>query len=189
MSDDPVFTKKQDNQSETLEDAAIDASTLEESPGQAGSEPGASTLEEPPVQADSEAGSSTSSGTGAAEEEKAKPSPAPAQALKGAWKQVENIGQTLGEALQGRGNVVMVRVNDETLQHLDMLVEAELARSRSEAAAMLITEGVKANTQVFDRIREITDQIAALRSQLRDSVQSAAGETEQKVEKNMDGES
>ena len=91
--------------------------------------------------------------------------------LKGAWKQVENIGQTLGEALQGRGNVVMVRVNDETLAHLDMLVEAELARSRSEAAALLIGEGMKANAPLFERIRQITDQIAALRGQLRQSVQ------------------
>lgn len=113
---------------------------------------------------------------------KSTPQPAPAQTLKGAWKQVENIGQTLGEALQGRGNVVMVRVNDETLEHLDMLVEAELARSRSEAAALLIGEGVKANQQLFGRIREITDQISALRDQLRVSVQEEADESEQKEE-------
>lgn len=97
--------------------------------------------------------------------------------LKGAWKQVENIGQTLGEALQGRGNVVMVRVNDDTLGHLDMLVEAELAKSRSEAAAMLITEGIKSNQQLFERIREITDKIAGLRSQLRETVRQEGGET------------
>ena len=101
--------------------------------------------------------------------------------LKGAWKQVENIGQTLGEALQGRGNVVMVRVNDETLAHLDMLVEAELARSRSEAAALLISEGMKANAPLFERIRQITDQIAALRGQLRQSVQDEAA-VDQKTE-------
>lgn len=100
---------------------------------------------------------------------------------KGAWKQVENIGQTLGEALQGRGNVVMVRVNDETLAHLDMLVEAELARSRSEAAALLISEGMKANAPLFERIRQITDQIAALRGQLRQSVQDEES-VDQKIE-------
>lgn len=97
--------------------------------------------------------------------------------LKNAWKQVENIGQTLGEALQGRGNVVMVRVNDDTLAHLDMLVEAELARSRSEAAALLISEGMKVNGPLFDRIRQITDQISALRSQLRVSVQGSEADT------------
>lgn len=92
------------------------------------------------------------------------------EGIGGVWKQVENIGQTLGEALQGRGNVVMVRVNDDTLAHLDMLVEAELVKSRSEAAALLIIEGMKANEKLFERIREITDQIAILRSQLKESV-------------------
>jgi hypothetical protein len=115
---------------------------------------------------------------GAAEASKSKPAESGA-GLKSAWKQVENIGQTLGEALQGRGNVVMVRVNDDTLAHLDMLVEAELARSRSEAAAMLISGGMKANGALFERIRQITDQISALRSQLRTTVQgedAAAGD-------------
>jgi len=111
------------------------------------------------------------SGAASADQPKSKTPPPGNQTLKGAWKQVENIGQTLGEALQGRGNVVMVRVNDDTLEHLDMLVEAELARSRSEAAALLISEGMKANSPLFERIRQITDQISALRSQLRDSVQ------------------
>ncbi len=102
----------------------------------------------------------------------------PSQTFNKAWKQVENIGQTLGEALQGRGNVVMVRVNDETLEHLDMLVEAELCKSRSEAAALLIGEGIKSNETLFGRIREITDQIAGLRSRLRDAVQSEKSEDE-----------
>lgn len=92
--------------------------------------------------------------------------------LKGAWKQVENIGQTLGEALQGRGNVVMVRVNDDTLRHLDMLVEAEIARSRSEAAALLINEGIKTNQALFARIQEVTDQIVELRNQLKQAIHS-----------------
>ncbi len=123
-------------------------------------------------------GASTGSATAAASDASTGPATSGAKApqasgstLKGAWKQVENIGQTLGEALQGRGNVVMVRVNDDTLAHLDMLVEAELARSRSEAAALLIGEGMKANLPLFERIRQITDQIAALRGQLRQSVQ------------------
>ncbi len=90
--------------------------------------------------------------------------------LKSAWKQVENIGQALGDALQGRGNVVMVRVNDEALSHLDMLVEAEIVKSRSEAAALLINEGIKSNEALFGRISEITQQITQLRSQLRESV-------------------
>lgn len=90
-------------------------------------------------------------------------------ALKNAWRQV--FGQTLSVALQGRGNVVMVRVNDEALQHLDMLVEAEITKSRSESAAFLINEGSRANQELFDRIGTITQQISDLRTQLREEVQ------------------
>ena len=91
--------------------------------------------------------------------------------LKEAWKQVESFGQTLSEALQGRGNVVMVRINDEALTHLDMLVEAEVTKSRSESAAFLINEGINANEQLFGRIKNITEQIAELREKLRKEVQ------------------
>lgn len=92
--------------------------------------------------------------------------------LKSAWKQVENIGQALGDALQGRGNVVMVRINDESLRYLDMLVEAEVAKSRSEAAALLINEGVSANQELFQQIGKVTEQIEALREHLRKTVKN-----------------
>ncbi len=90
--------------------------------------------------------------------------------LKDAWKQVESFGQALSEALQGRGNVVMVRVNDEALEHLDMLVDADITKSRSESAAFLINEGITANQELFARISKITQQIAELRDQLREEV-------------------
>jgi hypothetical protein len=92
--------------------------------------------------------------------------------IKSAWKQVENIGQALGDALQGRGNVVMVRVNDEALGYLDMLVEADVVKSRSEAAAWLINEGVQANLSLFQKIGEVTNQISALREKLRETVKT-----------------
>jgi hypothetical protein len=91
--------------------------------------------------------------------------------LKDAWKQVENIGQVVGEALQSRSNVVMVRINDDALHHLDMLVEAEVTKSRSESAAYLISEGIRANAELFGKISEITDQIETLRVQLRQTIQ------------------
>ncbi|MBE7551136.1 MAG: hypothetical protein HS126_08695 [Anaerolineales bacterium] len=91
-----------------------------------------------------------------------------------AFKQVENftenLGKALGSALQDRANVVMVRVNNDSLSYLDMLVEADVTKSRSESAAFLINEGIKANEALFNRIREITDQIASLKAQLRESV-------------------
>lgn len=94
------------------------------------------------------------------------------ETLKDALRSVENVGQVLGQALQGRGNVVMVRVNDETLKHMDILVEAEVTKSRSESAALLINEGIKANQALFSQITEIANQISELRAKLRESVKA-----------------
>ncbi len=104
---------------------------------------------------------------GAAKPEAKKPA---SVTLKDALKQVESFGQALSDALQARGNVVMVRVNDEALAHLDMLVDAEVTKSRSESAAFLIAEGIKANQALFEKIGNITQQIAELREQLRKEV-------------------
>ncbi len=92
------------------------------------------------------------------------------EAFKQVEQQVGNISKALGTALQDRANVVMVRVNDDSLQYLDMLVEADITKSRSESAAFLINEGIKANESLFNKIREITDQIVALKSELREVV-------------------
>ncbi|MCD4737863.1 MAG: hypothetical protein K8R89_01205 [Anaerolineae bacterium] len=83
----------------------------------------------------------------------------------------ESISKTLSTALENRANVVMVRVNDASLQKLDMLIEAEITKSRSESAAFLITEGIKTNKELFTEIGKITEQIEALRVQLRQTVQ------------------
>lgn len=92
------------------------------------------------------------------------------EAVKQVEKQVSTISKALGSALQDRANVVMVRVNDDSLHYLDVLVEADMTKSRSESAAFLINEGIKANEALFNKISEITDQIAALKAQLRENV-------------------
>lgn len=94
---------------------------------------------------------------------------APSGSLKDTWKKV--FGQALNAALKGRGNVVMVRVNDEALEHLEMLIEAEITQSRSESAAFLINQGIYANQQLFDRVGATIQQINDLRAQLREQVQ------------------
>jgi len=119
---------------------------------------------------ESNAPNSTEPGSVATDPQANKSSKSSDPSLKNAWKQVENIGQALGDALQGRGNVVMVRVNDEALNYLDMLVEAEVVKSRSEAAALLINEGVQANQGLFEKIGLVTQQINALRQHLRQTV-------------------
>jgi hypothetical protein len=102
------------------------------------------------------------------EEVKRKEKTLPARpSLKDALERIESIGKEMSVALRDRFNVVQVRVNDDSLRYLDMLVEADITKSRSESAAFLITEGIRANATLFERIGEITDQIAELRSQLK----------------------
>ncbi len=100
---------------------------------------------------------------------------ATAAALKDAF---ESLGKAVTTALSDRDQVVTVRVNRDALRHLDMLVEAEVTKSRSESAAVMINEGIKANKKLFERIGTTTEQIAALRSQLRQAVVPEPSEQE-----------
>lgn len=95
----------------------------------------------------------------------------------------ETIRRTVGETreavnsvLQNRDNVVMVRVHSDTLRYMDMLVDADITKSRSESAAYLINEGVKANVDLFRKIKEVTDQINKLRTKLRETIKSETKE-------------
>jgi tRNA A37 threonylcarbamoyltransferase TsaD len=92
-----------------------------------------------------------------------------------------SLRTAVSRALADRTNVVMIRVNDETLRYLDMLVEAGICKSRSESAAFLIAEGVKANAALYERISEVTEQIAELRRQLREIVRSEGKPVKEKA--------
>ena len=83
----------------------------------------------------------------------------------------ENIGENIRDTIEGmrgnRDNVVMVRVDRASLDRLDDLVEAGIMGSRSEAAAYLIAEGVKARRGLFDRISEKIGEIRRAKEELR----------------------
>ncbi|MYC31275.1 MAG: hypothetical protein F4X65_14495 [Chloroflexi bacterium] len=83
----------------------------------------------------------------------------------------ENIKDTIKSKTSGdrpaRDNVVMVRVDAESLNKLDELVEAELAGSRSEAAAYLISEGIKSREPLFDAISAKVAEIRKAKEELR----------------------
>lgn len=65
-----------------------------------------------------------------------------------------------------RDNVVMVRVDEENLNRIDELVESGQFSSRSEATAFLISEGIKAKQQMFEKMAEKISQIQDLRTEL-----------------------
>ena len=90
----------------------------------------------------------------------------------------ESVGQainsfvdTLEVALAGRGNAVMVRVNDAALKKLDMLVASGICGSRSESAAFLLQRGIESSEALFSRISKVTTEITSMRQELQDWVQ------------------
>ena len=83
----------------------------------------------------------------------------------------ERLGESLKETIQGmrtgRDNVVMVRVDDNSKSKLDELLDAGIVSSRSEAAAFLIAEGIKARSQLFDTISGKVEDIRKKKEELR----------------------
>ena len=88
-------------------------------------------------------------------------------------KTINSIVESLEVALSGRGNAVMVRVNDDALAKLDMLIEAGICKSRSESAAFLLQRGIDSSGALFDRIQSVTAQITRMRDDLMASVSQA----------------
>lgn len=74
------------------------------------------------------------------------------------------------EGLEARGNVVMTRLSDEDLKQIDALVEVEAFKSRSEAAAFFIKEGMQARKDLFQSVMPTVDKIRELKEQAKKSL-------------------
>jgi len=81
----------------------------------------------------------------------------------------EKILIGIGE-LEGRSNVVMTRLNDEDLVKIDALVEVEVFKSRSEAAAFFIKEGIQSRKDLFQKVMPTVDRIRELKDQAKKSL-------------------
>jgi hypothetical protein len=79
----------------------------------------------------------------------------------------DTIKETILKVKTARDSVVMVRVNKESLDKLDELVDSGINSSRSEAAAFMIAEGIKAKATLFSKISEKTEMIRKTREDLR----------------------
>ena len=94
--------------------------------------------------------------------------------------QSESIGESLKQTLQGalsaRENVVMVRLNKESLGRLDELVDAGVVGSRSEAAAFLIGEGIKARAPLFERMSAKVEEIRRVKEELQELLNEPSDE-------------
>lgn len=85
----------------------------------------------------------------------------------------ENVLTKLREKLADRSNVVMTRLDDEDLKKIDALVEIEAFKSRSEAAAFFIKEGVNARNDIFQRVMPTVEKIRELKGEAKKSLSQA----------------
>ncbi|MFG0256296.1 MAG: hypothetical protein ACF8GE_00150 [Phycisphaerales bacterium JB043] len=83
---------------------------------------------------------------------------------------VEQVAQTT------RDNVVMVRVDEPTLQLLDAWVQTGAVRSRSEAAAVFIREGLGVRQTELEQLREALDEVERAKARLSAKVSEVFGD-------------
>ncbi len=89
---------------------------------------------------------------------------------EGAEKFKEKVLMKISEKLEGRSNVVMTRLNDEDFKQIDALVEVEAFKSRSEAAAFFIKEGIQARKDLFQKVMPTVKKIRELKEQAKRSL-------------------
>jgi Arc/MetJ-type ribon-helix-helix transcriptional regulator len=80
-----------------------------------------------------------------------------------------------------RDHVVMVRVDEETSRKLDAWVEAGAVKSRSEAAALFIREGLKVRQAELDKLEESLRDLEKARERVREKAREVFGDREESV--------
>jgi Arc/MetJ-type ribon-helix-helix transcriptional regulator len=82
-----------------------------------------------------------------------------------------DISRTIERAIAAKDDyVVAVKVSPEAQDKLEQLVQAGVFRSRAEAAAYLIDEGIKTQSALFERVQQKLSEIERLRAELRGMV-------------------
>ncbi len=87
-----------------------------------------------------------------------------------------NLQESLAEmGASARNQVVMVRVDEETAKTLDAWVETGAVKSRSEAAALFIREGLNVRASELDTLNEALGDVRTARDRLRRQAREAFG--------------
>jgi hypothetical protein len=89
---------------------------------------------------------------------------------------MEEAVKALGRG--GRDQVVMTRIDQATAQALDRWVDAGVARSRSEAAAVFLQEGLKLRQAELEELSGALEALEAARETLRKKAQAVMGKKE-----------
>ncbi|MDH3744817.1 MAG: hypothetical protein OES47_06930 [Acidobacteriota bacterium] len=75
-----------------------------------------------------------------------------------------------------RDQVVMVRVDTETSAALDDWVQTGAVKSRSEAAALFIREGLNVRADELERLKDALNEVQSARERLRQQAREVFGE-------------
>jgi len=94
---------------------------------------------------------------------------------------VEELGKS------PRDQVVMVRVDADTSAELDAWVETGAVKSRSEAAALFIREGLKIRSDELSRLRDAIEEVEQARERLRRRVEEVFDHGEAPAEPTTEG--
>lgn len=90
------------------------------------------------------------------------------------------IGADLSDSLRelgecSRDKVLMLRVDQDSVNQLDAWVEAGAARSRSEAGALFLKEGLKVRAKELDELSEALKTVDAAKRDLREKARQLLG--------------
>ena len=77
-----------------------------------------------------------------------------------------------------RDQVVMVRVDGKTSATLDSWVQTGAVKSRSEAAAVFIREGLKVRAHELQELKDALADVEAAKSRLREKARQVLGQDE-----------
>ena len=85
-------------------------------------------------------------------------------------KAPDTINKAVERAVNVKDTTVILRLPDAESDAVDTLVSAGIYKSRSEAAAFLGSEGIKAQAPLFQRIQDKMAEIEKLRTEMRNTV-------------------
>ena len=97
------------------------------------------------------------------------------KAVRDAFDKSKGLATTVGESIRDtiksvkatRDNVVMLRIDSESLEKIDELVDAGVTGSRSAAAAFLVEEGIRSRSDLFEKISQETEVIRQAKERIR----------------------
>lgn len=82
----------------------------------------------------------------------------------------ETVNKAVERAMNVRDTTVLIRLSETSSDAIDTLVSSGIFKGRTDAAAFLIDEGIKAQGALFQRIQDKLSEIEKLRDELRHSV-------------------